>query len=211
MSNFTIGIAVIGFLLLYGFIKSRTWGIVKKFAVGVSLSLVGIWLLSSDNLAIPVNIARPLWVVGLCMFIIFMVHQARPLKYRVLKSITKERAGSYGAVALIVSCFVAIGFDPAIGSRFWNVADKLAEESPAQARSKEEALLASSCQMHVANEARFKNKANFIGFPRTGRTENIISVHGNVELMNGMGLMVPHNYYCKFKNKKLIEMKVYEG
>ena len=71
--------------------------------------------------------------------------------------------------------------------------------------------MASSCQFQVENEARFKTKVNFIGFPRTGRTGNIVSVHGNVELMNGMGLMIPHNYYCMFKDGKLVKMKVREG
>ena len=214
MTTLTIIAAVAAFLVFYGYIKSRPWGFFKKFGIGIAGFIAGaiaLGMLGTSDISAPIGLVRVLWVAGIGLFVLFMVHEARPLNLRWLKNVKKENAQAYGFGALVAAVILAVTFDPAVGSRFWHVTERLTEESPEQVRSKEDALMASSCQFQVENEARFKTKVNFIGFPRTGRTGNIVSVHGNVELMNGMGLMIPHNYYCMFKDGKLVKMKVREG
>ncbi len=59
------------------------------------------------------------------------------------------------------------------------------------------------CQKVVRAAAKFPSKADF-PFLAVGLSENEggYTVHGEVELMNGIGLMVPHKYICSVENRR---------
>ncbi len=59
------------------------------------------------------------------------------------------------------------------------------------------------CRKVVRAAAKFPSKADF-PFLAVGVSENEggYTVHGEVELMNGIGLMVPHKYICSVENRR---------
>lgn len=60
-----------------------------------------------------------------------------------------------------------------------------------------------ACKLAVKSQSKFPDEADFIGSARMERTGDITEVRGTVKLMNGLGNMIPHDYYCKFNGLTL--------
>ncbi len=79
--------------------------------------------------------------------------------------------------------------------------DQPGAESKPRAEDKVSAVTA--CRKIVRSSAVFGSKADFNGWSRRfGYVRGALAVQEEVELMNGLGLMIPHTYFCTYQNGK---------
>jgi hypothetical protein len=70
-----------------------------------------------------------------------------------------------------------------------------------QSEASSKASAVTACRKIVRRSAVYGSKADFNGWSRRyGHIGGALAVQEEVELMNGLGLMVPHTYRCQYEN-----------
>ena len=81
--------------------------------------------------------------------------------------------------------------------------DKVETESKPKTKSKStsKASAVTACRKIVRRSAIYGSEVDFNGWSRRyGTVDGLLAVQEEVELMNGLGLMVPHTYRCTYEN-----------
>ena len=77
--------------------------------------------------------------------------------------------------------------------------DNKSTTSSTNSKANLNARAAVACRNAVRDVAKFSSKADFNGWSRRyGITGENVTVQEEVELMNGLGMMVPHTYRCTY-------------
>ena len=78
------------------------------------------------------------------------------------------------------------------------------------AEAKSDPLAWSACTEAVRQRSKFPSKADFDlwSVSRSGTTDGRTIITGNVGLMNGLGLTVPHRFHCTYAAGEVIDMKI---
>ena len=76
---------------------------------------------------------------------------------------------------------------------------EVGDNKPTSSKANLNAKAAVACRNAVRDVAKFSSKADFNGWSRRyGITGENVTVQEEVELMNGLGMMVPHTYRCTY-------------
>lgn len=86
---------------------------------------------------------------------------------------------------------------------FDDTPSKIWPKSEAKSEANTKASAVTACRRIVRLSAVFGSKADFNGWSRRyGYIGTALAVQEEVELMNGLGLMIPHTYRCAYENSQ---------
>jgi hypothetical protein len=113
---------------------------------------------------------------------------------------------------LVLICFGAIGLSVFFGGKLVYERPPTPEETKVEARKVAETLASVNCMRAVRKSATYKEEFRW-AFPaveivKDGKHYWFAS--GHVDLMNGFGAMVPHQYYCAvtMDGKSVVEVQL---
>ena len=74
-------------------------------------------------------------------------------------------------------------------------------------------IMAKTCKLLIKDSAKFSSKADFKwGTESTRKMDGFYRLNGTVELMNGLGAMLPHRYKCDIKDSgDIVDFAIIQG